>query len=237
MLGDYAQQTPTETLMVKRNEGIPNDVARLTGARFVSAVEAEGGRRFAEALVKQITGGDKIAARFLRREFFEFVPTFKVFLATNHKPVIRGTDNAIWRRIRLVPFTVTVPPGEQDKLLLGKLRTELPGILAWAVRGCLEWLEKGLLEPDEVRTATEEYRTEMDVQGAFLSDCCKENAAATATAKELYTAYTSWCDMNGEKRSTQQAFGRSLGERGFKRQRNGAGNFEWRGLELSETGN
>lgn len=236
MLGDYAAQTPTETLLVRRYEGIPNDVARLKGARFVSAVEAEGGRRLAEARVKQLTGGDKVAARFLRREFFEFEPTFKIFVATNHKPVIHGTDNAIWRRIRLVPFNVTIPPDEQDRKLMDKLRSELPGILAWAVRGCLEWQKQGLLEPDEVRAATDEYRAEMDVLGAFLIDCCKKDASARVMAKALYATYQFWCDANGEKSTSQNAFGRRLTERGFKRKRNPKGNYERLGLSLRDTG-
>jgi putative DNA primase/helicase len=126
-VGAYAQHTPTETL-VKRGDSIPNDVARLHGARLVTAAEAECNRQLAEALVKQLTGGDKVTARFLHGEFFEFVPTLKVFLAVNHKPVIRGTDHAIWRRVRLIPFEVTIPDEEQDKALPQKLEAEREGL-------------------------------------------------------------------------------------------------------------
>jgi len=151
LLGDYAQQTPSETLMAKRESAVPNDVARLRGARFVSAVETDEGRRLAEVMVKQITGGDTISARYMRAEWFEFTPQCKVWLATNHRPVIRGTDDAIWRRLRLVPFVVTIPEEERDKTLPDRLRDELPGVLAWAVQGCLEWRPKGSACPTRSR--------------------------------------------------------------------------------------
>src|SRR5262249_54371075 len=150
-----------------------NDVARLKGARFVSAIEAEDGRRLAEALIKQMTGGDTMTARFLYGEFFEFLPEFKIFLAVNHKPLIRNTDHAIWRRIRLVPFTVTIPEAERDKDLPAKLRRELSGILAWAVQGCLDWQRAGLGMPEAVKAATAEYRAEMDVLDQFLAERCE----------------------------------------------------------------
>ncbi|HLI51013.1 MAG TPA: phage/plasmid primase, P4 family, partial [Thermomicrobiaceae bacterium] len=150
LLGDYAMQTPTDTLMAKRQDAIPNDVARLRGARFVAAVETEDGRRLSEPLVKQLTGGDRVTARFMRAEWFEFSPTFKLWLATNHKPVIRGTDHAIWRRIRLIPFTVTIAEADQDKELPAKLRAEMPGILRWAIDGCLSWQRDGLGVPEAV---------------------------------------------------------------------------------------
>ena len=136
-LGDYAMRTPTETLLVKRSGGVPNDVARLKGARFVTASETEEGRRLAESLVKDLTGQDTISARFMWAEWFDFKPTHALHLSTNHKPEIRGTDAAIWRRIRLIPWAVTIPPAEQDRKLAEKLRDELPGVLAWIVRGCL----------------------------------------------------------------------------------------------------
>ena len=152
ILGNYAQQTPTETLLLRGNggSGIPNDLARLRGARLVCATEIEDGHRLAESLVKQLTGGDTITARFLHREFFEFRPQFKLWIATNHKPMIRGTDYAIWRRIRLVPFEVQIPPEERDAELPAKLAAESTGILAWAVEGCLQWQKKGLDAPEAV---------------------------------------------------------------------------------------
>jgi putative DNA primase/helicase len=139
MLGnDYVTNTPTQTLMVRRGESIPNDIAALKGARLVTAVEAEEGQKLAESLVKSMTGGDKMTARFMRGEFFSFEPEFKIFLATNHKPQISGTDKAIWRRIYLIPFEVTIPDKEKDPDFPDKLREELPGILNWAIEGCLQ---------------------------------------------------------------------------------------------------
>lgn len=232
VMGDYATRTPPETFMVKRGEGVPNDVARLRGARFVAAVESEEGQRLAESLVKQMTGGDMLTARFLHAEFFSFKPALKLWLATNHKPVIRGTDNAIWRRIRLIPFTVTIPESERDKRLAAKLHDEAAGILAWAVRGCLEWQRDGLTTPAAVLEATEEYRGEMDVLGAFLSDCCVIHRKASATAKALYDAYEAWCEETGERNPlSQRAFGMRLSERGYQRERSN-GKHIWRGVGL-----
>ncbi len=232
LLGDYSKQADFGTFLTRKHDSPRNDVARLVGARFVSAVEAEPGRHFAESLVKALTGSDTIAARFLYSEAFEFVPQFKLFLAANSKPIIRGTDNAIWRRIRLVPFAVTIPPEEQDKKLPEKLRAELPGILAWAVQGCLTWQKCGLDAPPEVLGATQEYKAEMDVIGLFLGECCIENANVSARASHLYAAYTGWCDTSGERPLSQKAFGARLTERGFRRYRGGTGSYCWAGVGL-----
>jgi putative DNA primase/helicase len=238
VLGDYAMRTPTETLLAKRDSGgIPNDIARLRGLRFVSASEAEEGQRLAEAKIKDLTGGDTISARFMRGEFFDFLPTFKLWFSTNHKPVIRGTDRAIWDRIRLVPFLVRIPDDEQDKQLRDKLLAEASGILAWAVQGCLDWQRAGLGESEAITTATEGYRAEMDVIGRFIDDCCVTTATATATAGELYAAYQHWCDANGERPITQTAMGKRLAERGFDSARLGkAGTRTWLGIGLLVTG-
>jgi phage/plasmid-associated DNA primase len=201
--------------------------------RFVAAIEVEDGRRLAESLVKQLTGGDRIKARRMRQDFWEFAPTHKVFMAVNHKPTVRGTDNAIWRRIRLIPFTETIPPAEQDKKLPEKLRAERAGILAWAVGGCLEWQREGLGAPDEVRRATGEYRAEMDVLGAFLKECCKQGADQDEAARDLYRAYKLWCEDGGERPETQRRFGTQLRDRGFERYRGGAdGGHRWRRVSL-----
>jgi putative DNA primase/helicase len=234
-LGDYAMRAPTDMLLAKRSGGVPNDVARLKGARLVAASETEEGRRLAESLVKDLTGGDTITARFMRAEFFDFKPTHKLWLSTNHKPEIRGTDTAIWRRIRLVPWSVTIPPAEQDKTLPETLRHELPGILAWIVRGSLEWRRGGLRPPDEVRRATGEYRAEMDVLAGFLGECCEAGPDLWDYAKDLYTSYKRWCGETGERTETQRKFGERLRERGFERDRGGSrGAGIWRGLRLSE---
>jgi P4 family phage/plasmid primase-like protien len=234
VLGDYAMRTPTEMLLAKRSDGVPNDVARLKGARFVSASETEEGRRLAESRIKDLTGQDTITARFMRAEWFDFEPVHKLWLSTNHKPEIRGTDRAIWRRIRLVPWSVAIPPGEQDKRLAEKLRGELPGVLAWIVRGCLEWQRKGLHAPEEVRRATVEYRAEMDVVGAFLAECCMVGSDENVSASDLYKAYGEWCKDTGETQVKQRRFGGQLSERGaFERYRGGkSGGHRWRGLDL-----
>ena len=233
-LGDYAMRTPTEMLMSKRGGGVPNDVARLKGARFVSASETEEGRRLAESLIKDLTGQDTISARFMRGEFFDFRPTHKLWLSTNHKPEIRGTDNAIWRRIRLVPWAVSIPPAEQDRKLPAKLRAELAGVLAWVVEGCLEWRRAGLQAPDEVRRATGAYRSEMDVIGAFLRDECEIGQDFKATLKAVYARYEEWCEEGGERAESKRKFNARLTERGqFEDRRSGPGGLrEWHGLRL-----
>ena len=188
----------------------------MKGARLVAAVEAAQGRQLAENVIKQVTGGDTITARFLYHEHFEFVPQFKLFLVANHKPTIVGVDEAIWRRIRLVPFTVTIPREQRDKQLLDKLRSELPGILAWAVRGCLKWQEDGLSEPEAVSAATADYRREMDVLASFLDEHCVPVKHETADAGLLYQMHKTWCEKNGEEVPTQKKFGTQLREPGFE---------------------
>jgi putative DNA primase/helicase len=236
VLGDYAMSTPTETLLVKRRGSIPNDVARLKGARFVVACEADAENRLAESLIKQMTGGDTISARFLHQEWFEFEPTHKVFFGTNHKPVIKGNDYAIWRRIRLIPFTITIPEEQRDKSLPEKLKEEASGILAWAVQGCLEWQRRGLGAPEEVKAATDTYREEMDILGEFLKDRCRLNPDAKVSSKELSEAYTDWCEVNGQEPVPQRLFIAAMREKGFLRCRVGhAGIRGWLGLELMKT--
>jgi putative DNA primase/helicase len=235
--GEYGMQAAPDLLVAKRG-GHPTEVADLFGMRVVASIEVEDGRRLAEALVKSLTGGDKVRARRMRQDFWEFGPTHTAFLCTNHKPEIRGTDTAIWRRIRMIPFTETIPPAEQDKKLPAKLRSELPGILTWAVEGCLEWQRAGLKAPDEVRKATGAYRSEMDVIGAFLRDECEIDESGAegyrATLKDVYGRYEEWCAEGGEKPETRRKFNARLTERGqFRDRRSGPGGLrEWHGLKL-----
>jgi DNA primase catalytic core len=232
MLGDYARQTDFRTFTPHRGESPRNDIARLAGARFVSAVEAESGQPLAEALVKQVTGGDTVTARFLYGEFFEFTLVLKFFLAVNHKPRIGGTDNAIWRRVKMIPFDVTIPEEEQDKTLKEKLKQELPGILRWAVEGCLAWQrEEGLGDPEEVRRATGAYKEEMDPLAGFIADKCGISGDSEATAGELYEEYSAWCDRNGETPLGKREFGVKLRERGLKADRS-KGQRVWVGIGL-----
>jgi len=215
VLGDYAEHARPETFMARDRDKVANDIAALVGARFVATVEVEEGHRLGEALVKQMTGGDLLTARFLYAEWFSFKPLFKIWMAANHKPGIRGTDEAIWERIRLIPFTVTIPLPERDTRLAGKLESEGPGILAWMVEGCLRWRHEGLAPPIEVVEATQGYRDEMDVLAHFIEDRCVVNADAQALAGELYRAYVDWCGKAGERPLTQVRFGKALAERGF----------------------
>jgi putative DNA primase/helicase len=232
--GDYGIQAAPDLLLKKSGESHPTEVADLFGARLVVATETEAGRRLAENLVKQLTGGDRLKARFMRQDFFEFGATHKIWLATNNKPVVKGTDYAIWRRIKLVPFTVTIPPEERDKSLPDKLLQELPGILAWAVKGCLEWQARGLDEPAEVTAATNAYRDEQDVLGSFISDCCVVQPWAKVSARDLYRAYMKWCEENGEHPLAQRNFGMRLAERGFLSKKGTAGRYFWESIGLSE---
>lgn len=214
-LGDYATNTDTETILMKRYQGVGNDVAALKGARFVSAAEVEKGRRLAESKVKQLTGSDTVTARHLFGEPFDFKPEFKLWLSTNNKPIVEGSDDAIWDRIRLVPFTQRFEGTSADPKLAEKLREELTGVFAWIVEGCLEWQEHGLGEPESVARATKQYREEMDTLAAFLEDRCIVQKDRVAPATPLYKQYRFWCDDAGEKPETQKMFGMRLRERGF----------------------
>jgi putative DNA primase/helicase len=247
MLAGYSVHMPAEALMVRQSQqnGASSEVARLKGARFVSAVEADEGRRLSEALIKQLTGGDTIAARFLYGNLFEFEMNGKIWLSTNHKPVIRGTDDAIWRRIRLVPFDVTFRGQDEplenrqgkkvrpkDTRLLDKLRAELPGILTWAVKGCLAWQRDGLGMPDVIRSATSKYQGEMDQVAQFISDCCVEGQTGVVSSKEIYLAYSTWAEEGRETVMSKKAFGERLAEKGFQPHKGSGGTRCWKGLSL-----
>jgi putative DNA primase/helicase len=213
LLNDYAQQADATTFLVRASDGVRNDIARMAGVRFAASIEVGEGRRLNETLIKQVTGQDTITARFLHREYFEFRPQFKLWMAANHKPIIRGSDEGIWRRIHLIPFTVVIPKTEVDKKLLGKLRAELPGVLAWMARGYREWQRIGLNPPETVLAATSEYRAEMDVIAAFVKECCVLQPGAKAGAGDLYRAYKAWCERSGEQFENQRAFGMRMNER------------------------
>jgi putative DNA primase/helicase len=228
LFGDYAMTTPVETLMVKDRAGIPNDIARLRGARLVSARESEKNQRLAEAMIKQMTGGDKLTARFLNKEWFEYKPAFKLWLATNHKPKIRGSDHAIWKRIRLLPFNVRFfdPPGTptKDRSLSDALRAELPGILASAVCGCLNWQKDGLKPPSAVLEATEAYRQqeESTIQ-QFVAEKCETTGELSIKFGDLYGAYKEWAAANNEQPASSRMFSEHLDDQGFPTRRGAKG--------------
>ncbi|MGV0975797.1 MAG: phage/plasmid primase, P4 family [Azonexus sp.] len=217
MLGkDFATQAAPELLT--QGDRHPTEIADLRGMRFVASTEVEDGRRMAETLVKQMTGGDVMKARFMRGDFFQFDPTHKLFLAANHKLVISGPGKAIWRRIRLIPFDVTISDDEKDPRLPEKLRAELPGILAWAVRGCAAWVAQGLNTPADVTTATSEYKSEMDVLGRYLEERTVTGTSFVVQAKPLYLDYQDWCKENGERELSQVRFARDLADRGYTKE-------------------
>lgn len=208
VLGDYAKPTDPDLLLSKQGESHPTGVADLRGARMAITNEIEDGKRLAENLVKQLTGGDRLKARYMRQDFFDFLPTHKLWIAGNYKPVIRGVDEGIWRRMRLVPFNVTIPPEERDKHLEAKLKKEYHGILRWAIDGAMKWRESGLTYPEEVRAAVDQYRSEQDALSGFLEEECVISPTVKAPKAILYKAYVTWCEENGQhpyshKRLTQ----------------------------------
>lgn len=207
MMGDYAANAQPETIMVsqKNTGGARSDIARLKGARFVTTVEPNEGMRLDEGLIKQLTGGDPVTARFQYSQEFEFTPEFKIWMATNHKPIIRGTDTGIWRRIHLVPFTVAIPESKVDRNLPYKLRKELPAILKWAVDGYTLYKSEGLRMPAAVMNAVDDYRRKMDVISAFLTACCTVGKGAEQSSV-LYAVYCRWASDNNEYKMSHTRF-------------------------------
>ena len=233
ILGDYATNAPMDTFMETRTDRHPTDMAGLRGARFVAAIETEQGRRWAESKVKNLTGGDKISARFMRQDFFEFFPQFKLFVAGNHKPAIRNIDEAMKRRLHLIPFTITVPPERRDKHLQQKLLAERDGILAWAVQGCLDWQRHGRLDPPQrVVEATEEYFEAEDALGRWLDERCVREANAKSLTAELFNDWKQWAEAAGEFTGSQKRFADLLLTRGLDKWRNGMGLRGFQGLGL-----
>ncbi len=232
ILGNYATNAPMDTFMETRSDRHPTDMAGLRGARLVSSIETEQGRRWAESKVKSLTGGDKISARFMRQDFFEFFPQFKLFVAGNHKPAIRNIDEAMKRRLHLIPFTVTIPPEQRDKHLQQKLMAERDGILAWAIQGCLAWQRDGLNPPDSVVSATDEYFEAEDAIGRWLEENCVFAANAKSLTAELFNDWKQWCDASGEFTGTQRRFSDLLITRGIEKWRNGTGLRGFRGIGL-----
>jgi putative DNA primase/helicase len=233
ILGDYATNAPMDTFMETRTDRHPTDMAGLRGARFVAAIETEQGRRWAESKVKNLTGGDKIAARFMRQDFFEFFPQFKLFVAGNHKPAIRNIDEAMKRRLHLIPFTITVPPEKRDKHLQQKLLAERDGILAWALEGCLAWQRLGRLDPpQQVLDATDEYFEEEDAIGEFLDEDCQQSAVAREAISAIYQRWRERAERRGEYVGTSRWLTQQLINRGFARTRLHGGAKALSGLSL-----
>jgi putative DNA primase/helicase len=233
LLGDYASTAGSDLLMSRDNRGSTNDVAALRGSRLVKVSEFDDNEKLAEAQIKTLTGGDQVTCRFLYCESFTYVPTYKLLLIGNHKPKVRSTDHGIWRRIHLLNFGVTIPEGERDPYLQDKLLQELPGILAWAVQGCLNWQAKGLAAPVEILAATDEYRQSENVFAQWLDDICARGNEFLTPASDLlasFIEYSKW------RSTTPKKMGQMLLGAGFVSEKSG-GIIKWRGLTLPQASN
>ncbi|RYG79782.1 MAG: DNA primase, partial [Alphaproteobacteria bacterium] len=237
-MGEYASAAPPGLLMTKYGQTHPTELASLQGQRFVVAAESREGGRLDEERIKALTGSDSITARRMREDFYTFRPTHKLALMTNHKPVVRGMDEGIWRRLLLIAFDEVIPEAERDPALTGKLRAEAPGILRWMVEGARLLHESGarLEVPDDVKAATREYRTESDVLGEFLSDSCDEVPNGEIQSSALFALYLAWCEENGERPQTKTSLGLRLKDRGFVGDKDKRGNRVWRGLQTRAPG-
>jgi len=231
LLGDYAIVAGPELIIARRHRGIPNDIARLRGVRVALMNETSQGSRFDEARLKDLTGGDSLSGRFLHQEFFDFPPTHKLLIRGNHKPAISGTDEGMWRRLRLVPFTVQIPEDEQDRDLGDKLRVELPGILRWAVQGCLRWQREGLRPPSCVRDAVEQYRSESDTLGRFIDERCEVGKLAQVKSSAFFAEYQRYAEQAGDRWIPSKDLPMEMQRRGFDHTKRNSGAL-YLGIEL-----
>ena len=235
MLGDYGLHTPTETLLVKQyDNAIPADLARLDGARMVTAIEANYNRHLDEAKIKAMTGGEPIVARFMRQDFFPFDPEFKLWLVANDQPRVRGTDEAFWRRVRVIPLTIKIPEAERDGDLPTKLKAEWPGILAWAVRGCLKWQGERLAQPSVVASATKGWQQQMDHLKNFIAQEVEIVPGFKIPASRLFDRYRNWSVQHGEQSLTVQDFKAKVQESLDVTHTRTKGRSWWRGIKLRD---
>jgi putative DNA primase/helicase len=230
--GDYHRTAPIETFTASSVDRHPTDLAGLRGARLVTAIETEEGRRWAESRIKSLTGGDKISARFMRQDFFEYTPQFKLIIAGNHKPGLKSVDEAIRRRFNLIPFTVTIPPDERDEALPEKLRAESPGIMQWMIDGCVDWQERGLAPPEVVTTATTAYLEAEDALAAWIEEVGCRDPNAWEKSSDLFASWGAWANKAGEYVGPMKRFLSVFESKGFtyERRKDGRG---YRGLRLS----
>lgn len=239
MLGGYASNAQPETIMMKKwgNEGANSDIARLKSARFVTSEEPTEGVRLNEGLLKQLTGGSKVTCRFLYGDEFEYLPEFKIWIATNHKPVVRGMDYGIWRRIKLIPFEVNIPKEKVDKMMKYRLRKEFPQILHWAVQGCIKWQKEGMNEPEKVQIAVKEYKQEMDLLAGFMEQCVEidYDSGERIMASDLFRAYTRWAKQNNEYEMSSKKFFKDIGNKVPDKGRNSKGVF-YTNIKLTDYG-
>ncbi len=231
--GDYARPVDPG-LLIDRGDVHPTGTAALFGLRLAVTHEIDAGRRLAEATVKPLTGGDRITARRMREDFWDFDPSHSLVMHTNHKPIVRGTDEGIWRRLRFVPFDVVIPEHERDGKLPERLALEADGILRWIIAGYWQWRSRGLAAPDQVTTATQGVRGESDMLGLFLTERCRLDAGphAAVQSAHLFGAWVAWCKRENVEAGTQTAFSRDLGDRGLDKRKDGLGRMVWAGIDL-----
>jgi putative DNA primase/helicase len=219
IFNDYAIIAPMAMFLESKFERHETEIARLKGVRLVVANETQQGRRWDEAKIKTLTGGDKLTGRFMRCDYFDFKPTHKLMIVGNYKPSLRNVDEAVRRRILLVPFTVRIPESERDPKFAEKLKAEWPAILRWMIDGYLEWQRIGLAVPGAVREATDEYLSDQDSLGQWIDDCVLPDKEAFTLTKTLFASWKGWCEHRNLKAGTERAFGDSLVDRGYGRDR------------------
>jgi putative DNA primase/helicase len=233
ILGDYATGADMSTFIASSVEHHPTDLAKLMGARLVVAQETQKGRRWDETKIKALTGGDRITARFMRQDFFDYLPAFKLFICGNHKPRLSSVDEAMRRRLLLVPFTVEIPPTERDKDLAEKLKPEWPAILRWMIEGALEWQRVGLAPPASVLDATKGYFADQDMLQQWLDECTEDGGQfAFSRTTELFASWKAWCEPRNAKPGSAQALSEALTDRGFTKKRNNVGQQGFRNLTI-----
>ncbi len=232
ILGNYAAVASIDVFTASQSDRHPTDLAMLRGARLVTAQETEEGRRWAEARIKAMTGGDPITARFMRQDFFTFEPKFKLLIAGNHRPGLRNIDEAIRRRFNLIPFAVKIPAGERDHDLPNKLKAEWPGILKWAIQGCLDWQKQGLQPPQAVQDATSEYLEAEDALGTWLNESCTITSTFESSSATLFASWKAWADAAGEHAGSQKRFSQALQARGFEPKRMTGGKSGFKGIGI-----
>jgi putative DNA primase/helicase len=221
VVGDYAKVAAPDLLLETQSDRHPTDMAMLMGARLVIASEVPRGRAWNEPKLKSLTGGDPVTARYMRQDFFTFMPQFTLLVAGNHKPAFRSVDEAIRRRVQLAPFLQNIPAAERDPNLGEKLKAEGPAILRWAIDGCLEWQKLGLAAPEGVRAASSDYLEGEDVLGQWLGERCCVGGSSLTAFDALFSDWKSWCDVNGGPAWGGKTFSKALDERGFRRDRDG----------------